>query len=97
MKDQIHQRTLLLAIKISYRESYLVEPIENHPTATEHAQTTASHHNRVIYKASDVEYDKHFSRCNSDTSLRLRAVQVSLDHYGKLASVIMMIITVNSK
>lgn len=35
-------------------------------------------HNRVIYKASDVEYDKVFSQCHSGNSARLRSLQVNM-------------------
>lgn len=69
-----------------HRESYHVDPLHHHPAAAIVQDSGAAMqagsgpegeaHNRVIYRASDVEYDKVFSQCHSGSSARLRSLQV---------------------
>lgn len=55
-------------------ETYHVEPITNHLMASKH-------HNRIIYKDSDVNYDLLNNSCPSVHSPRLRGIQVSEHSY----------------
>lgn len=59
----------------TYRERYHIDPVHHHPQAAKIPQVSAAH-NRVIYRARDVEYAKILGRCRSGNSTRLRLVQV---------------------
>ncbi len=61
-----------------FRESYHIEPLHHHslPAEEDAGGGTAAGHNRVVYRAKDVEYDKVFSRCRSGDSSRLSWIQV---------------------
>ena len=55
-----------------HSETYHVEPITNH-------LPPSSHHNRIVYKDSDVNYDLlNRTTCSSAFTPRLRAFQVAI-------------------
>ena len=62
------------------RESYYVDPIQHHSSAASHPNISATH-NKVVYKASDVNKSKALGGCGNEDTSRMRKIQVSQVHY----------------